>query len=320
MIGEWVDFGAVKASVSLAQVLRAYQVDWLRSRRPGQWEGRCPIHRGARSDAFQVNLTKNAFHYFACQSHGNVLDFVAAMEGCCLREAARRLACRFQVSTGSPSRGPVVGAEKGNWLGETERGNRPLGFTLRGIDSSHPYLTSRGITRQTATWFGAGFYLGSGIMRGRMVIPIHDSQGRLVAYAGRSLDGRPPKYRLPVGFRKSEVLFNWHRVAGLGQRTVVIVEGYLDCMKVHQAGFPSVVALMGTVLSPVPESLLLEGFSRIVLMLDGDASGQQATERIARQLAGRGSVRIAYVPAGQQPDQLNEKEIGALLDASIAEL
>lgn len=62
---------------------------------------------------------------------------------------------------------------------------------------------------------------------------IHDAHGRLVAYAGRSLDGRPPKYRLPAGFQKSEVLFNWHRAAGLGQPTVVLVEGYFDCMKIY---------------------------------------------------------------------------------------
>ncbi len=77
---------------------------------------------------------------------------------------------------------------------------------------------------------------------------------------------------------------------------------------------------MGTVLSPLPERLLLDGYSRIVLMLDGDASGQQGTERIASRLAGRCSVRIARVPAGQQPDELNQEEISALPGASLAEL
>ncbi len=87
----------------------------------------------------------------------------------------------------------------------------------------------------------------------------------------------------------------------------MLVEGYFDCMKIYQAGFPSVVALMGTVLSPLPERLLLDGYSRIVLTLDGDASDRQATERIASRLAARRSVRIARVPAGQQPDELKRR-------------
>jgi len=322
MGNEWVDFGAVKAAVSLAAVLRFYAVDGLRARRPGQLEGRCPIHRGTRVDAFQVSLTKNVFHCFACQMHGNVLDFVAAMERCSVREAARRLAHRFSVS--APPAVVTAGAgggEKGNWLGKNEGGNRPLSFTLRGVDGSHSYLRDRGIGPETAAGFGVGFYPGRGLMSGRVVIPIHDPRGQLVAYAGRSLDGAPPKYRLPAGFLKSQVLFNFHRAAGWDQQTVIVVEGYFDCLKVHQAGFPSVVALLGTALSRLPEQLLLERFPRVILMLDGDGSGRKATERIAGRLAGRCEVRRAAVPADKQPDQLNGEEIRRLLtDAGLEEM
>ncbi len=217
MRNEWVDFRAVKASVSLAEVLRAYGVDWLRTRRPGQLEGRCPIHQGDRVDAFHVRVSQNAFHCFACQAGGNVLDFVAAMERCSVREAARRLAQRFPVSALQP--GSVAG-EKGNWLGKKEGDNRPLSFILRGVDRSHAYLRARGISPETAALFGVGFYAGPGVMSGRVVIPIHDPRGRLVAYAGRSLDGAPPKYRLPAGFRKSLLLFNFHRAAARDEQTV----------------------------------------------------------------------------------------------------
>jgi len=315
MVNEYVDFRAAKTSVSLTEVLRAYGVDWLKARRPGQLEGPCPIHRGGRADAFHVSLSKNAFHCFACQAGGNVLDFVAAMERCSVCEAARRLAQRFPVSTITPAAGmgPASG-EKGNWLGKNERVNQPLSFTLRGVDCAHPYLKARGIFPDTAALFGVGFYSGPGLMSGRVVVPIHDPQGRLVAYAGRSLDGTPPKYRLPAGFLKSQVAFNFHRAAVLDQETVVVVEGYFDCLQVHQAGFPSVVALMGTVLSEAQEKLLLLRFRRVTLMLDGDNSGRKATERIATQLAGKCSVRLAIVPAGSQPDQLNQQEIRALLE------
>jgi DNA primase len=318
---ERVDFRAVKAAASLAEVLRDYGVDWLRARRPGQLEGRCPIHRGDRADAFQVSVSKNALHCFACQAGGNVLDFVAAMERCSVREAARRLAQRLPVSTITPpaAMGPA-GDEKGNWLGKNEGDNRPLSFTLRGVDSSHAYLRARGILPETAVRFGIGFYAGPGLMSGRVVIPIHDPRGRLVAYAGRALGGALPKYGLPAGFRKSQVLFNFHRAAALDQQTVVVVEGYFDCLTVHQAGFRCAVALMGTVLSDVPERLLLERFRRVNLMLDGDDSGRQASQRIAARLAGKCSVRLAWVPAGKQPDQLNREEIRALLDPGLADV
>jgi DNA primase len=72
---------------------------------------------------------------------------------------------------------------------------------------------------------------------------------------------------------KSQVLFNFHRAACLEEETPIMVEGYF-CLKVHQAGFPSVVPLMGTALSPATEALLLERFRRVIVMLDGDASGR----------------------------------------------
>jgi DNA primase len=322
MAGEWVDYRAVKAAVSLEQVLRSYGVDGLRSRRPGQLEGRCPIHRGGRKDAFHVSLSRNAFQCFACQAHGNVLDLVAALEQCSVREAALRLARRFPVPAGGPGvvqAAPVgvAGGERSNWLGKKEGSNPPLSFTLRGVDGSHPYLKTRGILPDTAARFGVGFYAGGGMMSGRVVIPIHDGHGQLVAYAGRSVDGTAPKYRLPAGFRKSQVLFNFHRATGPEQRCLVVVEGYFDCLKVHQAGFPGVAALMGTVLFPLPQKLLLERFQRVILMLDGDESGRQATHRIGAQLVGQCSVQLVAVPAGRQPDQMTEEEIRALLGAVL---
>ena len=313
----WVDFRAVKAAVSMAEVLRRYKVDRLRQRRPDQLEGCCPIHRGGRVDAFHVSLSKNAFRCFACQTHGNVLDFVAAMEHCSIREAARRLTHIFRM--GGPPASLVCGAshERTNWLGKNDGENRPLPFTLSNIDSSHAYLSTRHLLPETAALFGVGFYSGPGRMSGRVVIPIHDPQGRLVAYAGRALDSTPPKYRLPAGFLKSRVLFNFHRAAAWEQPAVVVVEGYFDCLQVHQAGYRSVVALMGTALSDVAEKLLLEKFRRVILMLDGDSSGRGATERIAAQLAGKCSVGFAMVATGSQPDQLEREEIRELLAPSL---
>ena len=108
---DWVDFRAVKEAVSLAAVLRHYQVPGLRRRRH-QLEGCCPIHRGKRDDSFRASLSRNAFHCFACQAHGNVLDFVAAMERCSVREAAVSRQQWFGVTGLAPRTRPVPGARE----------------------------------------------------------------------------------------------------------------------------------------------------------------------------------------------------------------
>src|ERR1051325_9302875 len=94
-------------------------------------------------------------------------------------------------------------------------------------------------------------------MFGRVVIPIHNQAGELVAYAGRAVDNSEPRYKLPAGFRKSMELYNLHRAFATGERGLIVVEGFFDAMKVHQAGYPFVVALMGCQVSEEQERLLV---------------------------------------------------------------
>lgn len=314
----WADFAAVKQAISLEVVLRHYQIPGLRRHRD-QLQGCCPIHRGQRNDSFRAHLTKNIFQCFACQAHGNVLDFVAAMEQCSLREAALRLQEWFGVATQGLRLYPATaGMQKGELVRKEEGSNLPLRFALTGVESNHPYLTHRGIDPATAAEFGVGFYPGPGLMRGRIVIPIRNRHGQLVAYAGRALDNQPPKYKLPAGFHKALELFNLQRAAATGAGTVIVVEGYFDCVRVHQAGFPCVVALMGSSLSAPQESGLRRHFECIVLMLDGDAAGRAASEAIAARLAGWRSVQVIRVPDSRQPDQLSPSAIRQLLAGLVA--
>ena len=152
--------------------------------------------------------------------------------------------------------------------------------------------------RETAVGFGVGFFPGKGSMTGRVVIPIHDREGKLVAYAGRAIDGSEPKYKVPAGFHKSLELFNLHRAVSDGRDCVVIVEGFFDCMKVHQAGYAS-VALMGAALSERQEEVLAETFSSVVVMLDGDEPGREAAQVIASRLARRMFIKVINLPDGQ---------------------
>ena len=316
-MNEWVDFGAVKAFVSLEAVLRYYHVPSLQGRRD-QLIGRCPIHQGKREDSFRASLRRNVFHCFACQASGNVLDFVAAMEKCSVRQAALHLQRWFSPAVPSEPavawQQPALGrAGKRELVRKKEKCNPPLRFALSGVDPSHPYLAARGVERATAAAFGVGFYSGPGLMSRRIVIPIHNIRRQIVAYAGRMLDCGTPKYKLPPGFRKGLELFNLHRAAATGVRPVIVVEGYFDCLRVHQAGFPGVVALMGSSLSTEQETLLLGHFEQVFLMLDGDEAGRHATRTIFSRLSPRCTVMRIPVPRGTQPDQLSVLAIQTLL-------
>jgi DNA primase len=308
----WVDFKTVKAAVTMEMILSRYQVNWLR-KKDDELRGRCPIHQGEGKDTFHANLTKNAFHCFSCKARGNVLDFVAAMEKCSVRDAALKLAEWFAIKQ-EDTPAPKATKPEGPAGASTAMVNKPLNFQLRGVDSAHPYLADRGITKETAEAFGVGYFSGRGSMSGRVVIPIHNERGELVAYAGRAVDDIEPRYKLPGGFHKSAELFNLHRAIGESGTTghVVVVEGFFDCMKVSQAGFPC-VGLMGSSLSEHQESLLLRRFTNATLLLDGDEAGQRATDDCLVRLGRRLWVLAVVLPAGQQPDQLSGEELSALL-------
>lgn len=313
----WVDFAAVKQAVSLETVLGRYAVAVHRTHRH-QVAGCCPIHGGQREDSFRVDLAQGVFHCFACQAGGNVLDLVAAMEKCSIWEAARRLQRWYALPEGPVPRAQeraakLVREEESKRAREEEQRNVPLRFTLRGVDPYHPYLRQRGIDPATAIEFGVGFYGSAGLLSGRIVIPICNRAGELVAYAGRAIDGRPPKYKLPSGFRKGLELFNFHRaVAKTAPPTgrAIVVEGFFDCLKVHQAGYRNVVALMGASLSEKQSELLKTRFREWVVMLDGDEAGRRASWAPAARWP---ASYLAWVPGGRQPDQLSKDEIQRIL-------
>src|SRR5579875_97828 len=229
-MSNWLDFRLIKREADLESVLRHYGVELRRSGKD-QYRGRCPIHRGEGRDAFHANTARNVFYCFACGAGGTVLDFIADMERCSLYEAAEKL--ETMISSFGLSR---PAAKEKELVTERRKVSSPLAFSLRGIDCAHPYLAERGISKETALTFGVGFYTGPGLMQRRLVFPIHNVAGELIAYCGRSVDQTQPRYRVPPGFAKSEVLFNLHRAAATEETSVVTVEGFFDCMKVHQAG------------------------------------------------------------------------------------
>jgi DNA primase len=121
---------------------------------------------------------------------------------------------------------------------------------------------------------------------------------QLVAYAGRSIQGDEPKYRLPPGFHKSQELFLFDRARHSGSDSVIIVEGFFDAAKVWQVGYRNVVALMGSSLSDVQAGLLPQHFRSGLLLLDGDSAGMD--------------VQVIHLKPGVQPHQLEPREINDL--------
>jgi len=326
---DWVSFDEIKKTVTLQMAIEHYGIP-LRRVNANTLRGKCPLpaHGSEKSnESFTATLNKGVGGAWACQSQsciktrgrvgGNVLDFVAAMEQCSVRDAAIKLQLWFLVPAAGKTRAPVGKepkhksvSENGNGVGESES-NKPLTFTLQNIDHTHAYLGERGVAEETAKTFGVGFFVGKGSMHDRIVIPIHNPEGELVAYAGRSIDGSEPRYRFPAGFHKSLELFNLHRVRG--GLSVVLVEGFFDCMKVTQAGY-SCIALMGSTMSKAQEGLIEKYFAHVVVMLDGDDAGRVAAEGIVDRLQRiLYQVQLVELQNGVQPDQLSADELHRLL-------
>jgi DNA primase len=328
----FVDFKEIKQRVSMEAALGHYDIK-LRRINQHSLRGHCPLptHSSDKSkESFIVQTEKNIW---ACQSTscvssrkgkkgGNVLDFVSIMASCSIRDAALRLSEIFSV-TSNPRLAPTAKSDEAKKdfpppavpeIGGEEN-NKPLTFTLRDIDHSHPYLRQRGIKEETAKLFGVGYFCGRGSMSGRVVVPIHNRASELVAYAGRSIDAMEPKYKLPAGFKKSAETFNLNRVIALpnaARKHVIVCEGFFDCMKVHQAGLHAVVSLMGSSMSEAQERLLQQ-FVHVILFFDGDEAGREGARAIAARLTQYTFVKVINLPDGKQPDQLSSDEIKTII-------
>lgn len=327
MATRWIDFAELKRQVSITDVLARYGIlDGLREKKPGKLVGSCPIHGGKNGTSFNVDSGKNVFHCFSQCGGGNVLDLVMKLEDCSIREAGEKLSDWFELRF--DRRGGIAKTAKrrpkprsatashNSGRSDASRVNPPLERPLKGLNHDHPYLVERGLTVPTIKEFGIG-HCTRGLMRGRIAIPIHDEHGILVAYAGRAVDRELAeahgKYRLPDRFKKSFVLFNLHRASEHADQGLIVVEGFFDCFRVHQAGFSNVVALMGSTLSEPQEQLLLSHANRVALMLDGDEAGTKCLREFYGRLRRRLYLREMHLEAGEQPDALSDERIRELL-------
>lgn len=316
-------------------------------KRGGRHVGLCPFHQ-EKTPSFGVDPEKGFWHCFGCGKGGDAFTFVMEMERLTFPEAVERLAERAGIHPIEMSEPMSQRKEERDLLfGVNTAAATAFGKALRGKagEAARQYLAGRGITLEQAERFGLGYapqgwdalltYLrkcgfppetvekaglalakssGRGHIdrfRHRLMIPIRDRQGRVVAFGGRALAKEDnPKYlntaETPI-FHKSRMVYalNW-AAEGIGKRgRAIVTEGYFDVIACHLAGFTEAVATLGTALGDEHVQLLRRLAERIYLVFDGDSAGLHAALRSqALFRAAEVDVRIVRLPAEHDPDTL----------------
>jgi DNA primase len=312
--------------------------------------GLCPFH-AEKTPSFTVSEDRGFYHCFGCGEHGDVFAFVMKTESLTFPEAVRRVAQRFGVRLPEPTEGggsptePLVGvnaaaaaffraqlagaagararsylAERG--ITDASIARFGIGWAPGGGDALSRHLRSKGLRVEDALRAGLvvrrdrpdGSTFVADRFRDRVVFPIMDAAGRVVAFGGRIMPGwtgpgdPPPKY---LNSPESPLFHKGATVFGLGQAReairragrAVVVEGYLDVIAVAQSGVGEVVAPLGTALTVDQLRVLRRLTDVVIACFDGDDAGRRAAARsfpvfLEAGLWGRG----AYLPAGEDPD------------------
>ena len=324
------------------------------------WKGLCPFH-GEKTPSFMVNPKKGIFHCFGCGVGGDVFGFLMRQDRLSFPEAVRSLAKTAGIAlpeegarSGDSGREELIRIVDLAWRFYDDTLWRPAG------DRARAYLEQRGIDADVAKRFGLGYapegwdglltfmrsqkvtddaLVTAGLavqrenrsgvydrFRGRLLFPIRDLQGRVVAFGGRGFGDEQPKYlnspETPL-YTKGNLLY----AADIARPTIqtknraLLVEGYVDCLMAHQHGFTETVAALGTSFTAAQLALLRRYCDEVVTFFDADAAGQKAAERAEELLeptsggmawavnrsgsfegGGTFRVKVALLPAGHDPD------------------
>ena len=306
----------------------------------------CPFH-SEKTPSCHISVGKQFFHCFGCGAGGDVITFVMKAENLEYIEAVRFLAQRAGMSMPDEAKNNDLSRLKARILEINRMAARFFNQTLmkdsRG-EKGRLYFKSRQLSPKTITKYGLGYapdewryltdYLKSqgcredeivaanlarqsqkgGIydsFRDRVMFPIIDLRGNVIAFGGRIIDGEGPKYLnssdTPV-FKKSRNLFSLNFAKRSDERRLILAEGYMDVIAVNQAGFENVVATLGTALTPEQARIMSQYADEVIIAYDSDGAGQNATQRAINLLSEAGvKTKIIKMEGAKDPDEFIKK-------------
>ena len=323
----------------------------------------CPFH-DEKTPSFYVSPQKQFYHCFGCGAHGTAIGFVMQYDGLEFPAAVEELAAMVGLEVPREAGAGPDEAQKRKREALYQALDAAQNFfrnRLRGSDAAKAYLKQRGFDAATVNEFGIGLapdewsaltdrLLADGFkpeqleqaglssrarnnnlidrFRNRIMFPIHDRRGRVIAFGGRDLGDDGPKYlnsaESPVFHKGRELyrLFN-ARKGGLPER-LLVVEGYMDAAALHQFGFPEAVATLGTAVTADHLELMFRATSVVFFCFDGDAAGRRAAwkglEAALPVMRADREVRFLFLPEGEDPDSLvrerGAEAFEALLEAA----
>ncbi|MEA4971667.1 MAG: DNA primase [Candidatus Metalachnospira sp.] len=311
--------------------------------------GLCPFHNET-TPSFSVSVDKQFYYCFGCGESGNVYSFIMRMENCDFPEAVKRLADRVHIALPEPEYSEeakqfeklkkqiydihklagryyyaVLNSENGIKAAEYLK-NRGviseiqkkfgIGYAPSGRGHLHEYLKKKGFDRDAM--IKSGLVMESKDGRGlydrffnRLMFPIFDMQGRVVAFGGRVIDKGEPKYlNSPetAVFNKSKTLYGMNFAKMARKREIILVEGYMDMISIYQAGFPNVVAGLGTAFNNDHARTLHKIADRVILLYDSDEAGEKAALRAIPVLVNNGfEVMATQVYGAKDADEFIKK-------------
>ena len=324
----------------------------------------CPFHN-EKSPSFTINDDKGFYHCFGCGAHGDAIRWMTDHQGLPFMDAVKELAAIANMDVPAPDPRAARAAEAAKTLHDTMAAAQDYfraSLAGSGGAAARAYLATRGFPASTIDTFGFGFAPDSrtglksalasfgdaqliecGLLiavegrdpydrfRGRLMLPIHDARGRVIAFGGRILAAEKsdaPKYLnspdTPL-FDKGRTLYNLHRAAPIARtkNRVIVVEGYMDAVALAAAGIAEAVAPLGTALTEDQIERLWQVAPCPVLCFDGDAAGQRAARRAilrALPLLKPGhSLSIVTLPDKMDPDDVIRKQGPAAMEALLGQ-
>lgn len=314
----------------------------VRLRRAGKYyTGLCPFHH-EKTPSFTVTPEKQIYKCFGCGEGGNVISFIMKTKNLDFHEAVKFLADKANIELEAETPKSIKRREVNAKLYKinVDAAKYFYGW-LRKNTNAHNYFAGRGILDRTLTRFGIGYapdswnsllnylkskgyteldMLNAGLIikndknklydrfRNRVIFPVFDVRGKVIGFGGRVLDDSKPKYlNSPETelFKKGTNLYGLNfAIKDLKDRVIVIVEGYMDCISLHQYGITNVVASLGTALTVNQAKLLKRYADKIIISYDADFAGQTATLRGLEILRNEGfEIGVLTVPMGKDPDE-----------------